>query len=264
MTRAETAAALWDRVIALADGLDEADWARPTPCAGWTVQDLLAHLSGTQVGFDAGTYVPPPQGWEPPADAPPLNAWTEAGVAARRGWDPERIRKELGEARDGHVARLDAVADWSAPADGPTGRTTEDGLLQVRMFDLWVHLQDLREALGMPVEADDTSEAARVAHGYVVGLLPYLFVKRVGAQEHQTMRLRLGAPVDLDTVIEVSVGRGRFNPDADPGDCAVEGSPAALTLLCAGRHDEEHWHELGLLDWSGPRGEEFVERARFF
>lgn len=264
MTRADVARELWDRIVALVDELGEDDWTRETPCAGWDVRDLVGHLSGTQVMFDTGTAVRPPDGWEPPAGATPLDTWTEAGVAARLGWDRARLRAELQQARDGHVARLEGVTDWSAPADGPIGPTTEDGLLQVRMFDLWVHLQDLREALGGPAEVDDTSRAAAIAHRHVIDRVPYLFVKRAGAQELATMRLRLGAPVELDTVVEVSGGRGRFNPDADPGTCAVEGSPGALTLLVAGRHDAPHWSARGVLAWTGPRGEEFVERARFF
>jgi uncharacterized protein (TIGR03083 family) len=264
MTRAEAAGHLWGRIITLVDELGEDDWSRGTPCAGWDVRDLLGHLSGTQVMFDAGTAVPPPPGWEPPAGAAPLDAWTEVGVAARRGWDRARLRAELEQARDGHVARLEGVTDWSAPAEGPVGPTTEDGLLQVRMFDLWVHLQDLHEALGRPADVDDASRAAAMAHRHVIDRVPYLFVKRAGAQEHATMRVRLGAPVDLDTVVEVAGGRGRFNPDADPGACAVEGSPGALTLLVAGRHDAAHWSDRGVLTWSGSRAEEFVERARFF
>ncbi len=264
MTRWETARELWDRIIGLVDELGEDDWSRDTPCTGWNVHDLVGHLSGIQVMLDADTVAPPPSGWEPPEGAGPLDAWTEAGVAARRTWDHERVRAELKQARDGHFARLRGVADWSAPADGPIGPTTEEGLLQVRMYDLWVHLQDLREAIGRPVEADDASQAAVLAHWHVIDRIPYLFVKRAGAEEQATMRVRLGRPVGLDTVVEVSGGRGRFNADADPGSCAVEGSPGALTLLVSGRHDARHWRELGLLAWSGPLGAAFVERARFF
>lgn len=30
------------------DGLDEADWDRPSRCAGWSVRDVLAHLAGEE------------------------------------------------------------------------------------------------------------------------------------------------------------------------------------------------------------------------
>jgi uncharacterized protein (TIGR03083 family) len=264
MDRAEAAAGLWDRIIDEVTELADADWSRSTPCPGWDVHDLIGHLSGLQVQFDGGDTVPPPEGWEPDPDLPPMDAWTAAGVAARRDWLREDLLTELRHARNGHVDRLSKVEDWSAPADGPLGRTTEDGLFQVRMFDLWVHLQDLRVTLGKDVEADDISPAASVCHGYVFGLAPWLFVKRAGAQEHATMALRFGPPLDVDTVVEVSMGRGRLTPEADPGECAVTGKPAGLTLLAAGRRDAAALREAGLLDWSGPRGEEFVQRARLF
>jgi uncharacterized protein (TIGR03083 family) len=264
MDRAAAAADLWDRIIVLVDDLAETDWQQPTPCPGWTVHDLIGHLSGLQTGFDSGAHVPAPQGWEPDPTASPVDAWTGMGVAARRGWSGEQLRTELGQAREGHVARLSAVDDWSAEADGPIGRTSEDGLFQVRMMDVWVHLQDLRSALGLPLETDDTSDAAAAAHGYVVGLVPWLYVRKAGAQEHATMRLTVGAPVDLDTVLEVSMGRARHNPDADPGVCGVTASAAGLTLLAVGRFGASQLRALGQLDWSGPRGEEFVERARLF
>jgi uncharacterized protein (TIGR03083 family) len=34
------------RVLALVDDLDDAEWARPTDCTGWTVRDMLGHLLG--------------------------------------------------------------------------------------------------------------------------------------------------------------------------------------------------------------------------
>lgn len=262
MDRAEAAAGLWDRIIDAVAQLSETDWSRPTPCPGWDVHDLVGHLSGLQVQFDSGTTVPPPEGWEPDPALPPMDAWTGAAVAARRDWLREDLLTELRHARNGQVDRLAKVEDWSAPADGPIGRTTEDGLFQVRMFDVWTHLQDLHMALERDIDADDISPAASVAHGYVFGLVPWLFAKKVGAAEHASLRLQLGPPLDVDTVVEISMGRGRLDADADPGESAVSGSPAALTLLCAGRCDPEHWRAAGLLGWSGAGGEEFVRRAR--
>jgi uncharacterized protein (TIGR03083 family) len=264
MDRAAAAEGLWDRVLAQVDALADDDWDRPTPCPDWSVHDVVTHLAGVQTGFDGGPTVAPPPGWEPDPAHTPVEAWAEAGVAARRSWDRGRVRAELAAALAGHVARLQAVTDWSAPADGPIGRTTEDSLFGVRMFDVWVHLQDLRAALELPPEADDTSDAARAAHGYVWGLVPWLFARRAGAQEGATMRLALGAPLHVDTVVEVSDGKGRLNPAADPGICSVTGSPAGLTLLATGRRPPAALRASGLLDWTGPRGAEFVERARMF
>jgi uncharacterized protein (TIGR03083 family) len=48
---AEVATAELQASIALLQGLDERDWARPTDCAGWTVHDMTAHLVGQYQGL---------------------------------------------------------------------------------------------------------------------------------------------------------------------------------------------------------------------
>jgi uncharacterized protein (TIGR03086 family) len=39
--------------VALVSGIKTADLARPTPCAGWTLADLLAHMTSQHRGFAA-------------------------------------------------------------------------------------------------------------------------------------------------------------------------------------------------------------------
>jgi uncharacterized protein (TIGR03083 family) len=255
---------LWDRIIVLAADLEEPDWSRPTPCQEWDVHDLLAHLSGIQTAMDGAPQPPLPDGWEAPPGLAQLDTWTAAGVAARRAWEPAEIIDELNAARDGHVARLAAVDDWSTPTFGPTGPTTEELLLQVRMFDIWTHLQDLRLALDLPIDAGDPSPAARAAYDFVRDRLGWLLVKRVGASEGAALHVRLGRPVDADGVVEVRDGRGRWSADAQAGEDRVEADPAAFTLLCAGRGDPDGWREQGLLSWDGELGESFVRTARLF
>jgi uncharacterized protein (TIGR03086 family) len=42
--------------LAVADLVGETDLGRPTPCAGWSVADLLAHMTAQHVGFAAAAY----------------------------------------------------------------------------------------------------------------------------------------------------------------------------------------------------------------
>jgi uncharacterized protein (TIGR03083 family) len=261
---AQVAAELWDRVLAEVRGLSGAQWARSTPCSDWDVHDLVGHLSGVQVALDLGRWLPAPAGWMPSPGVTALDQLTATAAAARRAWAPQRLLEELGEARASHVQRLKSVVDWEAKTVGPTGPTTEDALYRTRLYDIWVHLQDLRVALGAPVEADDTSAAAAVAHAFVWERVPWLYAKRARAPEGSTLGFKLAPPLAVEDVVELQAGRARFNPSADPGSCRVEGSPAALTLLVSGRGDPARWRAAGLLDWEGSRGEEFVERARLF
>lgn len=38
-----------DRIDHFFAGLDAAGWAKPSRCAGWSVQDVLAHLAGAEL-----------------------------------------------------------------------------------------------------------------------------------------------------------------------------------------------------------------------
>ena len=264
-SRAEAMAGLWEQVTGVAEVLGENDWGRPVPWTpAWTVADLVSHLAGLQSGLNGEPQPEAPSGWEPPADGSPFDHAMAGPIEARRSWTPPQRLEELRRASAGHVAALERTTDWLEVTQAPVGPTTQDGLFRMRAFDVWVHLQDLREALGQPVGLDDVSEGAAAAHNYVLGLLPWMFVKRAGAQEGATMRVALGAPLHHDNVLHVTEGRATWDQTADPGDCSLTGLPAGLTLLVTGRGTAQRWRDEGALAWTGPRADEFVERARMF
>lgn len=257
--------ALWDRVAATAASLDDEDWRRPVPwCPDWDVADLVSHLGGLQSALNGSPQPAPPAGFQAPADADIFTAAMAPAIAARSRWTPAQRLDELQRAGDAHVALLAAVEDWNEPTVGPSGPTTQLGLYVARCFDVWVHLQDLNEALGRPVDTDDRSPAATAAALFVLNTVPWMYAKRAGAPEGSTMRLQVGPPVGHDRVVQITNGRAAWHDDADPGDCVVTATPSALTLLLAGRGSAPRWRDAGVLSWAGPRGGEFVERAGMF
>lgn len=257
-------AGLWERFIALVESLDDHDWLRPVPWTPlWTVADLVAHVGGGQSQLN-GTPQPPAAAWSVPDDTQPYDVAMAPAVAARRDWTPRQRIDELASAARDQIEALANVTDWDAPTDSPAGPTTQDGLFKVRAFDVWVHLQDLRDALGADVEAADPSPGAAAAAQWVLRYLPWMFVKRAGAAEGATMRVTVDDPVGFDDVLEVRNGRAGWNSHADPEDCLVRATPAALTLLTCGRGSPQRWRDAGALTWEGPRGDEFAERGRLF
>ena len=263
--RHEAMRGLWQAVIDIADNLTEDEWSREVPWTpGWTVADLVSHFGGLQSALNGAPQPDPPADWTPPTEGKPIDIAVAAQLQARREWTPQQRLDELHRSADAHVASLAATADWLDVAQGPTGPKTKDGLFHVRCFDVWVHLQDLLDALGRPLELDDASEGAAAAHSFILGLVPWMFVKRAGADEGSTMRVTLGKPLDHDNVLRVTNGRATWDPTADAGDCSLTGLPGALTLLVAGRGTAQQWRNDGVLSWTGPRGEDFVERARTF
>jgi uncharacterized protein (TIGR03086 family) len=83
--------------IELAEQAGPADAARPTPCAGWNLGQLMAHLTSQQVGFaaaargggaDLGVWGPTDLGYRQAAEDA-LAAFAEPGLAERRFDLPE-------------------------------------------------------------------------------------------------------------------------------------------------------------------------------
>lgn len=122
-----------ERVSALVAGLDDtqADTLVPA-CPGWTVHDVVAHLSGSVADVLAARM-----------DGIGSDAWTAAQVEARR---------------DTSIA--DMLAEWD------TGSAQfEDGLRAIggpmaalAVADIWNHEQDLRGALDLEGGADPAAE----------------------------------------------------------------------------------------------------------
>jgi len=131
-----------DGVGALVTRIGPADLDRPTPCAGWDLRRLLAHMIGQNHGFAAAAERD--VGTEAFADRPVgddlVPAWT---------------------------ASADAVADALAAADAREGRTVllaefaEFGRIPARivlgmhLLDTAVHGWDVATALGVPYRPDD-------------------------------------------------------------------------------------------------------------
>src|SRR3712207_706358 len=69
------------------------EWRMPSRCAGWSVQDLVAHT-----GSNFKVVVEPDSA---PADAPPIaEELQELLVEQRRGWSADQVAEELEQYRE--------------------------------------------------------------------------------------------------------------------------------------------------------------------
>ena len=70
---------VWSAIIALCSTLTEREWKTPTDCPGWTVQDQVAHMLGSEsrlLGLPTPEHTPPDTS----------HVKTSLASATRSGW----------------------------------------------------------------------------------------------------------------------------------------------------------------------------------
>jgi uncharacterized protein (TIGR03083 family) len=144
---------------ALLDALDQvgpADWLRASRNEGWTVRDLLTHLTTSESGFVPTLRRMAAGEGGVPADFDP-NRWN-AGQLRRRGEiSPDQLRAELEAAHQDMLALLDTLDDQALDhrghlSSGAEG-STEDNFRLVASHKRG-HTADIRAAFATPAAAD--------------------------------------------------------------------------------------------------------------
>ncbi|MFF5986701.1 FAD-dependent monooxygenase [Prauserella flavalba] len=138
------------RVRTLIEGAEPRALTKQVPaCPEWTVRDLLAHLTGVVEDSERGAYFSAAaDAWQDPAIAGERERWTEGHVRRRAGQDVPSVLGDFDEATRRFLTGL-------RRGTGPVARGPA-WLLTAPVADLAVHLDDLCEALGVPVD-DDTA-----------------------------------------------------------------------------------------------------------
>ena len=228
---------VWTSVADLADGLDEAAWATPTDLPGWTAKDCLSHLVGTELMLMG----------EPAPDvavdhlehlANPFAAVIEVWVEARRPRTGAEVAAEWREVHPRRLAELRALPDeaWDAVGPSPVGDVPFRDFMEVRVFDSWMHEQDIRRAVDRPGPL--TGRCAEVAVGRVRAGLGFIVGKRAAAPDGSTVVVEVTGPAGGTYAVAVD-GRAR-EVDEVPTDPTVR-----LTL------DVEAFCALGGGRWRG-------------
>jgi uncharacterized protein (TIGR03083 family) len=169
---------VWSSIDALCADLSEAEWKTETECPGWSVQDNVTHL----FAIESGLLGRPPPDHDPPELAHIKNDMGRANEIWVDAWRSRAGADALAEFRDVTDARIAALrgldeAGFAAESWTPAGPGTVRDLLPFRVFDSWVHEQDMRRALGRP--ADPSTPGAAFALGRITGTLPYVVGKKV-------------------------------------------------------------------------------------
>jgi uncharacterized protein (TIGR03083 family) len=175
----------------------------------------------------------------------------EAWVIDRRGRPPADVLAELREVVREREAALAAMAPEEFATEGwtPAGQDTYGRFMQIRVFDTWIHEQDIREAIGRRGHLEGPAVQRTLLE--VLNALPFVVGKRAGAPDGSSVRFVVTGPEALtaDVVVE---GRARLVDDLDgePTTTITTDLPTFIRLA-AGRRSGEAVRADGLVDLDG-------------
>jgi uncharacterized protein (TIGR03083 family) len=204
----------WGALAGVCSELSEADWARPTECPGWDVKDQLSHL----IGIERAIMGEPVPDWRGPLGDHVKNdfaATNERFVAVRRALPGPSVRAEFVEVTTTRMAQLDALTaeGWAEVGYSPMGEVPQAEFMRVRVFDSWVHEQDVRRALDRP--GGDGNMASEIALSHVQRAMPFVVGKKAGCVDGTAVRFEVAGPGHDARAFTIAVEGGRARQTGD-------------------------------------------------
>ena len=227
----------WSTLADLLAGLSDEQWSRPV-LPGWDVHDVVAHVVGTERML-SGEQAPPvaPGADEPPHVHNPVGKANEQWVLSLRGRSHAELLGDLRAVTDRRLAALEAMSEEElrAPSWTPAGDADYGRFMEIRIFDCYMHEQDIRVAVGRPGHED--GPVADAALREVVLALGYIVGKRVGAPDGSRVTIALTGPIERQLHVAVD-GRATLVAALDgPPTAAIALSSTLFLRLAGGRLD---------------------------
>ncbi len=226
----------WGSIETVLDGRPADDFDAPTALPGWSVRDVLAHL----VGFERmlqGEALPDHEGAYPDYVRNPIGEINEAVVEHWRRRPLGELREAFRQTTAASLARLRGLSEdeWEAVGWSPEGERPYHRFMETRILDSWIHLGDLRDALGL--DGDDHGPGEAVVLGRFGAALPFVLGRRVVAPEGARVAIELRGERAARHVVAVEGGRGvALAPDAD-AESELVTTTALFWRRAAGRID---------------------------
>jgi uncharacterized protein (TIGR03084 family) len=229
-------------LAALLRGLDDAAWRQPTPCEGWTVSDVVLHLSQTDEMALASLEDRFADFFLAAAgdgEATTVDEGAALLVERARGLSGPEVRQRW-EANAAALRDALATADPHRRVTWVAGELSARTLATTRLAECWIHTGDVADALGVGrVHGERLWHIARLAWRTI----PYA-VAREGRAPPGPVALHLrgpngdrwdfvpaGAPTTVirGDAVELCLVAARR---VDPRDTALEGTgPDAVAVL---------------------------------
>ncbi|MCX2968069.1 MULTISPECIES: maleylpyruvate isomerase family mycothiol-dependent enzyme [Streptomyces] len=205
-----------EAISALVQPLPESGWNRATACPGWSVRDVVSHV----IGLECELLGDPRPIHTLPRDLYHVTDETsrrmEVQVDVRRHHTGAEMTAELEYTIIRRARQLrNEKRGPERTLRHPLGHEiTLEAMLRERAFDVWVHEQDLRRALGEPGNLD--GPGAYVARDVLIEALPEVVAERASAPARSAVVFDVHGPVEFMRTVRVD----------ENGNGSVNGSPS--------------------------------------
>lgn len=180
------------RALVLFDSLTPKEWATPSACAGWRVQDVACHMASTfhQIADPSGVEQGTSEDAEQNAEVP---------VQARRDWSTAEVMDEYRTWSEACLATFAAMqqpplADTVVPL-GNLGSHPLRLLANAIAFDHYCHLRhDIGAAIPRAAELPHDAAVLEATMGWMLAGLPQMCATALADAPRQTLNLALSGP----------------------------------------------------------------------
>ncbi|MEO6652983.1 MAG: maleylpyruvate isomerase family mycothiol-dependent enzyme [Ilumatobacteraceae bacterium] len=240
----------WTSIDDVFDPLTDDQWSTQSLCPDWSVRGVMVHLGAVEYMLLG----------EPPGSMPDALPFDKVGdwmtqVAALSDLETlGRYRQVISARREELAAMSDD--DFDQPCMTPVGPGTYGRFMDVRVFDFWVHEQDVRMPLGMA--GHETGPAAEMAIAEIEASLGYIVGRKIGLPDGKGMTIDLTGPIERTFHVAVDGRAVRVDSLADP-DVTLQTDSTTFALLACGRLDPQAPIGDGRVKWHGDT--EWGERA---
>jgi len=258
-------AEIWDSLADLCRQLDAADWSLPTDCPGWTVADQIAHVVGTEMAL-AGRPEPAGLVGDPPAHVHnDIGQFNERWIMHYRSLGTDQLVADLHEITAERLRKLRTMDEsaFDAPSWTPVGDATYRRFMEIRVFDCWVHEQDVRHSVGRP--GHGAGPAAEQALDQWVHALGVIVGKRAGAPQGSSVTFDVTGPLVRQIHVAVAGRAAVVGELAGPPTTTIHSPSDVLLRVACGRRPGVDALAEGTVSVDGDvsLGRHIVERLAF-
>ena len=236
--RAETLAVLED--------LTESQWSTEV-VPRWRTREVAGHLISTDAASVNGTYLTWGLRMRPMKQ---IEEWNDEQVGRWAEKPVPDMLKALEKYGRRFARAMSIPPRFLESVTLPTsfGKVSLLWLGMLRVYDEWIHVEDIRRALSLP--NDDSFERLRPAATFLLAGIPIQTLPEIPTGAGGTVEIGFS---DVDTQkLGIDLGTRRFGIDLS-ADAQISGPAASLIMVAAGRDSWREAEAAGRLEVKGDR-----------